>query len=263
MKGPRAWLGEFVGTFGFVTIACGSVIVATSGIAQIGLFGVATAQGLAFAVMITIFAAVSGGHLNPAVTLSAWVGRRIETADAIGYVVAQIAGALAAAGMLRGIFTEAQWRVSKIGIPAVSSGLAANRALLIEAAFTFFLVLAVWGTSIDERGPRVGGFATGLTLFTSILVIGGSTGAGLNPARFLGPALLGGGLHDWWIYVAGPAIGGIVASLYGFFFLDAQPPWARVAAPPAAEVTGIGEPAAVRKPAPRRKPAARKPTRGV
>src|SRR5439155_12060018 len=172
--------GEFVGVFSFVTMASGSVIVATSGVAQIGLFGIATAHGLALAIMVTVFAAVSGGHLNPAVTLSAWVGRRIETPDAIAYVVAQIAGALAAAGALRVIFTEAQWRVSKIGIPALGPNVGQAKGIFIEAIFTFFLVLAVWGTGIDERGAKVGGFGIGLTLFASILVAGGLTGAGLN-----------------------------------------------------------------------------------
>jgi len=257
VTGPRAWLGEFVGTFAFVTIASGSVIVGS----QIGLFGVATAHGLGLAIMVTVFAAVSGGHLNPAVTLSAWLGRKIQTADAVAYVVAQLAGALAAGGILRVVFTDMQWRGSHLGIPAVAPGLASGRALLVEAVFTFFLVLAVWGTGIDERGAKVGGFAIGLTLFASILVAGNLTGAGLNPARYLGPAIVGGHLDNWWIYIAGPAIGGIVGAVYGFLFLDAQLPWVRVPAPPLATAPDVDEPDDVpppRKPAPQRKPAPRK-----
>lgn len=260
MTGPRAWAAEFVGTFAFVVIGAGSVIVASSGLAQIGLFGVATAHGLAFAIMVTIFAATSGGHLNPAVTLSAWVGRRIESSDAAGYVVAQVLGALAGAGLLRAIFSEAQWRISKIGTPSMAAGLGDGKGLLIEAVFTFFLCLAVWGTGIDERGSKVGGFAIGLTLFVSILVAGSLTGAGLNPARFLGPAILGGGLSDWWLYVLGPAIGGIVAALYGFLFLESEWPWARVPAPPLATAPEVDEEEPVVAPPPRKRATRRNPT---
>lgn len=261
----QAWAGELIGTFGFVTIGAGSVIVATGQLADIGTLGVALAHGLGLAVMVSVFAAISGGHFNPAVTLSALIGRKIRAVDALGYVACQILGALGAALTLRVMFPEAAWRPSNLGAPGltVSSG----KGVLVEAVLTFFLVLVVWGTAIDERGPRVGGFAIGLTVMAVILGAGPLTGAALNPARYLGPAAVADQLSDWWVYFVGPGIGGIAAGLlYPTLFWGGFP-WARIGGSrhlaPASEstldVAGARKPRAARKARPAaRKPASRK-----
>jgi aquaporin Z len=181
--------------------------------------------------MVSVTAAVSGGHLNPAITLSALIGRKIRPVDALGYVACQILGALGAALTLRVVFAEAAWRPSNLGAPglAVSSG----KGVLVEAILTFFLALVVWGTAIDERGPRVGGFAIGLTVMAVILGAGPLTGAALNPARYLGPAAVADSLSDWWVYFVGPGIGAAVAGvLYPTVFWSGFP-WARVGGSPA------------------------------
>jgi MIP family channel proteins len=250
----QAWLGELVGTYGFVTIGAGAGIIAGGRVADLGLLGVAFANGIALGVMVTIFARISGGHLNPSMTLSAWLGRKIHTLDAVGYIGFQILGALGAGLTLRVIFAEAVWRPANLGAPGLGVGVSAGRGVLIEAVFTFFLALAVWATGFDDRGPRFGGFVIGLVVFVGVLVTGPLTGGAFNPARYIGPAAVANDLSDWWVYFVGPAIGATAAGLlYPTVFWDGWP-WARSAeAPDLALATESAPPA--RKP---RKPATRK-----
>src|SRR5438309_2214385 len=102
----RRFIAELIGTYGFVVIGAGSGIVAASKLGDYGLLGVAIGNGVALGTMITTFAAISGSHFNPAVTLSAWIGRKIETFEAVGYVVAQLLGAVLAGLTLKVIFLE-------------------------------------------------------------------------------------------------------------------------------------------------------------
>ena len=100
-----------------------------------------------------------------------------------------------------------------MGTPALASGITVTMGLITEMILTFFLVFVVYGTAVDKRAPQVGGLFIGLTVALDILMGGPITGAAMNPARHLGPALLGGGLNDLWLYWAGPVTGGILAAL--------------------------------------------------
>jgi aquaporin Z len=248
----KAWLAELVGTFGFITIVVASVIVAGQTLGNYGLLGIATAHGVGLAAMASAFGGTSGGHFNPAVTLSVWLGRKIETMDAVGYIVMQVAGALGAGLFLRAIYTEAQWRPSNLGTPALT--VSVGKGLLAEAVFTFIFFIVIWGTGIDNRGPKIGGLAIGFALFGVLLVDGPITGAGLNPARYLASAVVSGHYNNWWVYIAGPAIGGAVASAYSYLFMGTRLPGGTRDTPVIVE-----EPPP--PPAPRKKPAARKTTR--
>lgn len=249
-KTMQAWAGELVGTFMFVTVGAGAVVLATSGLADYGVLGIALAHAFALGGTITVFAAISGSHFNPAVTLSAWIGRKISASEALGYVASQILGALAAGVVVRTIFSRDQWSISNIGAPGVGVNISSGKAFLIEMLLTFFLCMTIWGTGIDERGPRVGGFAIGTVLGGMILAFGPLTGVGLNPARYLGPAAVAGFLDNWWVYIAGPAIGGAAAGiLYPLLFWGGSP-FARIGGSPDVAPDTVS-PAA-------RKPAARK-----
>lgn len=218
----QSWAAEFVGTFAFVTIASGSVIVATRGLTETDLLAVALAQGAGLAAVITIFASVSGAHLNPAVTLSALIGRKIRSVDALGYVASQVLGALGAGITLRVMFEEVSWRPSSIGTPALA--VSNWKGVLVEAILTFLLVLVVWGAGIEPRDSRLSGFAIGLWLVALLLAAGPLTGPALNPARFLGPAAVADDLGSWWVYVVGPGIGGAACGvLYPTLFGDGFP----------------------------------------
>jgi MIP family channel proteins len=226
-------VAEFLGTFALVFIGAGSVVIASAnGSGYVGLIGVALAHGLVLAVFISNFGHISGGHFNPAVTFAAWVGGKIETLRGASYVLAQLAGATAGAALLRWILPEQVWRNASLGATLVSHrlGITNGKAVLIEAILTFFLVITVYATAVDDRGTfkSIAGLPIGLVLVFDILIGGQLTGASMNPARSFGPALMAGKWTDFWVYLAGPVSGGIIAATaYVFVFLRSR----EVAAP--------------------------------
>jgi MIP family channel proteins len=221
-------VAELIGTLALVFIGAGAVVIATGG-AGSGLLGVALAFGLVLAVMVSAFGHISGGHFNPAVTVSAWVAGKIETGRAGVHIVAQLVGATVGALLLRWVMPEELWRNANLGATTVS-GIPSGRAILLEAILTFFLVITVFAVAIDDRGvfKSIAGLPIGLVLVFDILVGGPLTGASMNPARSFGPALVGGTWTDFWVYVIGPVVGGLIAaSVYTFLFLRTR----EVAAP--------------------------------
>ena len=211
----RAFGAEFVGTFALIFVGVGSIAMDFIAGGKVGLVGIALAHGLTIAVMASAVAAVSGGHLNPAVTVSALVVRKIEPLNAVGYVVFQCLGAIVAALLLKALLPGTALDHTAFGTPAPGPGISGGAALGIEAILTFFLVFVIFGTAIDHRAPKVGALFIGLTVSLDILAGVPLTGAAMNPARWLGPALIGGGhLGDFWIYLAGPFLGGIAAALF-------------------------------------------------
>jgi MIP family channel proteins len=182
--------------------------------------GIALAHGLALAIGITALAPFSGGHFNPAVTFGFLVTGRIPAGRAAGYVIAQLLGAFVGGFLIVKAF-PLDVRVPVFsGVPVPGSGVPVIEALWVEMILTFLLVLAVWGTAVDARAPRIGGFGIGLTVAMDILMGGVLTGASMNPARSFGPALAAGVWTSHWIYWVGPLVGGGAAALlYQNFFL--------------------------------------------
>jgi MIP family channel proteins len=227
------FVAEFLGTLALVFIGAGSVIIAIgNGGGYAGLVGVALAHGFVLATFISALGPVSGGHFNPAVTIAVWVGGKIEATRAAWYVLAQLAGAVAGAGLLRWVLPEQAWRNAFLGATLVSHrfGITTAKAILLEAILTFLLVITVYAVAVDDRGvfKSIAGLPIGLVLVFDILVGGQLTGASMNPARSLGPALVGWKWTDYWVYLVGPISGGIIAaSLYTFVFLRTR----EVAAP--------------------------------
>jgi MIP family channel proteins len=211
-----ALVAEGLGTFLFFFVGAGSVVLgdylAANGGAGPGLLGVALAHGLALAVLVSALGAVSGGHFNPAVTLAVWIMDRITPMRAGMYVVAQLVGALAAGLALKAVFADS-WQASNIGTPALGAGITPAVGIGVEAVLTALLVLAVIGTAVDARAPKIGGLAIGLAVAADILVGGPLTGAAMNPARWFGPAVAAGAYADWYVWWIGPAIGAAIAAL--------------------------------------------------
>ncbi len=215
---PQKLIAEFVGTFALVFFGVGAILAnqflrsSTSGQSGFGLLGVALAQGLAIGVMVTALGHISGGHFNPAVTIGFWVTRKLSTFDTLAYWVAQVAGAVAAASLLRMLPFDA-WGAVQLGTPDLASGISRSTGMVLEAVMTFFLVLVVFATAVDKRGAfdKVAGFAIGLTLTMGVLLGGAFTGAALNPARAFGPALISNHWTNQGIYWIGPLAGGVVA----------------------------------------------------
>lgn len=218
-------LAEVIGTFALVFIGAGSVaVLGFNGPSPQALVGIALAHGLVLAIMVSNFGHISGGHFNPAVTVGAWVVGKIETGRAMVYVLAQLAGAAAAAGILRYVLTEQIWRPTSLGATQVGHrfGISNGKALVIEAVLTFFLVITVFATAIDDEGvfKSIAGLAIGLVFTFDILMGGALTGASMNPARSFGPALVAGKWTDFWVYVIGPVGGSVIAaSVYWWAYL--------------------------------------------
>src|SRR6266545_3026785 len=182
----RRAVAEFVGTFTLIFVGGGAGIAAGSDIVAVAL-----ANGLAIGIMVTNLGHISGGHFNPAITLGFLATRRIAPSLAAVYWAAQIAGAIAAAAILRGLFPD---RVFEGAVPHVASieFFDAGKGLVVEIVLTFFLVWAVFATAVDPRGAfkSIAGLAIGLTITIDILAAGPFTGAAMNPARAFGPQLV-------------------------------------------------------------------------
>ncbi len=220
----KAVIAELVGTFLFVFVGAGAVVTASfihapgNGIA---LLIAAFANGLGLALAITIVGHVSGGHLNPAVTIALWVSQRIASSLAVAYIVAQLAGGILAGLALKAIFSTAIWSPVHMGAPSLATPqVSFGTGVLIEAILTFFLVFAVFGTAVDPRHPQIGGFGIGLVVMVDVLVGGPLTGAAMNPARAFGPAVAGNYWSNHLVYWIGPILGAIIASLiYGYILM--------------------------------------------
>ena len=208
----KALIAEFIGTFTLIFIGVGAIAADHITAGALGLTGVALAHGLAIAVMVSATAAISGGHLNPAVTIGLWTVKKIDAANAVGYVVAQCLGAIAAAFLIKMAVPAEALAMVNMGTPALGNGVSASMGLITEIILTFFLVFVVYGTAVDARAPKVGGLFIGLAVALGVLMGAPISGAAMNPARHLGPALLGGGLQNIWIYWLGPILGGILAA---------------------------------------------------
>jgi MIP family channel proteins len=215
-KALKPCVAEAIGTFALCFIGAGSICV------NAGLVGIALAHGCVLAVMISAMGHISGGHFNPAVTLGALVGEKIKPPMAAYYVVAQLAGAVAAGFLLRMVFPAVTWQAVNLGTPGLAPGVSAETGILVEIVLTFFLVLVVYGTGIDDRGTwkAIGGFGIGFTVLCDILMGGPVTGASMNPARTFGPALAAGYWDNHIVYWIGPLAGGALAGLvYGRFLI--------------------------------------------
>lgn len=230
---------ELIGTFALTFIGAGAIVV-SGWTGQPGLLGVAIAHGLALSIAVSATMAISGGHINPAVTVAMLATGRIRLGPAIAYILAQCAGATIAGFLLAFIFgglgiasleiTGSQAvEATNLGTPAFDpSSVKPMMAVIVEIALTFLLVFAVFGTAVDPRAPRIGGFGIGLTVGMDILMGGPITGAAMNPARAIGTLIGGGSVtadlwSQHWVYWVGPIIGGLLAAfVYDGVIMDRQ-----------------------------------------
>jgi aquaporin Z len=215
----RRLLAELFGTFMLVFFAAGAVLTTNFPKAGFGLLGIALAYGLTLAVGVTATMAISGGHLNPAVTAAMLAIRRIDLKTAGLYIAAQLLGAVLAAVALKMLLPGGVTKVLALGTPAITASITLGKAIAIEAFLTFFLMSAVLGTAVSPEAPKTGGFGIGLTLLIAVLFGGPLTGAALNPARAFGPALVSGQWISQGVYWVGPLLGALVAAFLWEKFL--------------------------------------------
>jgi aquaporin TIP len=222
----RRLTAEAIGTFGLVFIGA-AVVVVNGGFPNsgIGLLGIALAHAVVLSVMITATMTISGGHLNPAVTVGLLVTRRIDPISAAAYIVTQLVAAIIGAFLVKQLLPLHAVNASMLGVPVIASSVSLGQAIGIELVLTFFLVSAVFGTAVSPDAPRVGGFGIGLVLLFDILVGGPLTGAAMNPARAFGPAVVAGAWVGQLVYWIGPIAGAILAAiLWEYVLIPRTPP---------------------------------------
>jgi aquaporin Z len=207
----KKYLAEMTGTMVLVLMGCGSAVIgATSG--TLGTLGIAFAFGLAVIAMAYTIGPVSGCHINPAITLGAWIAGRIRACDALMYILFQIIGAVIGSALL--------WVIaSGMGLDGTGANMFAQGqlvpALLAEFIFTFIFVLVVLGATGEKAPAGFAGLAIGLALVLIHIVCIPITGTSVNPARSIGPALFEGGaaLGQLWLFIVAPLAGGALAAL--------------------------------------------------
>lgn len=220
----RALLAEFIGTFALIFV--GVLVIENVGGGRGSLLPVALGHGLAIACLASATAAVSGGHLNPAVTFGLLLAKRIGLADAVGYVIAQCLGGIAAG--YAALYVSLGQDPAQVGAatPALAEGISSAQGIVAEAIATFFLIFVVMGTAVDRRAPKVGALFIGLTITMGILAIGPLTGGAINPARWVGSGVPGSNLGHPEVYILGPLLGGGLAGLIYAAFLEDKAPLA-------------------------------------
>lgn len=208
---PRALIAEFIGTFALVFVGV-LAIEQFQGQAS-GLLGVALAHGLTIATMAWATASISGGHLNPAVSFALWISKKIDAVTFLGYIVAQMLGAISAAFLVTVVSPAKASDLLGHGIPSLGKDVSVPGAIILEAIATFFLLFVIFSTSFDKRQGRMAALFIGLTVTLDILAIGPYTGAAMNPARYFGPAIALNDFSGALVFVAGPLIGALLVWL--------------------------------------------------
>ena len=211
----KKYLAELIGTFILVFMGCGSAMLLGCDAAG-GHLAVALTFGLAIVATAYVIGDLSGCHINPAVSLAMLINKKLSVSEFVGYVVAQLVGAIVGAGLLK-ILTG-------LGINDLTGALGSNGvanaggfggAFVIEALLTFIFVFTILGVTSSKEKGNVAGIVIGLTL-TFVHIVGiPLTGTSVNPARSIGPALLAGGdaLSSVWVFVLAPLVGAALAAV--------------------------------------------------
>ncbi len=200
----KKYLAEFIGTFALVFCGTGSIIVDQE-FGGVGLIGIAAAFGIIITAMIYIFGNISGAHINPAVTIALYFGKKMPRNEVLGYIIAQILGAFLASAILLLMFPSNKILGSTLPIGGVTE------SIVIEIIMTFFMMLTILGITARKEYSNLVGLVIGLTVTGIIFMAGPISGGSFNPARSIAPAVLSGNVSSLWIYLIFPTIGTIMA----------------------------------------------------
>ncbi|EUJ30624.1 aquaporin [Listeria sp. SHR_NRA_18] len=213
---------EFIGTFVLVLFGTGTAVLG-GGIEGIGTLGIAMAFGLSIVAMAYSIGTISGCHVNPAVSVAMFLNKRISGSELVGYVVAQVAGAIVGSVTLLSFLNLSDMSTKNLGQNGFGN-IGAGGAFLVEAILTFVFVLVIIVVTGKKGNPAFAGLVIGLTLVLIHLLGIPLTGTSVNPARSIGPALFAGGeaLSQLWVFIVAPIVGGLVAAIVGKFAMDSE-----------------------------------------
>ena len=208
----KKYIAECIGTAVLTLLGCGTAVFVGCG-EPAGVVATAIAFGLSVVAMAYTVGAISGCHINPAITFAVALSGRMSWKDACGYWCGQVVGGIVGAAILFAICKVAG--VEMGGANGVANAGGPWGAVLVEVVATFIFVLVVLGTTDEKKGAgNLAGLAIGLTLILVHLVCINLTGTSVNPARSIGPALFVGGqaLKDLWVFIVAPLVGGGLAA---------------------------------------------------
>lgn len=218
----KKYLCEFIGTAVLVLMGCGTAVVSGGNLVATSL-----AFGLSIIAMAYVIGNISGCHVNPAVSLAMLINKKMSIKEFIGYVIAQVIGAFAGAGILYFILSSTEAGVVGLGTNGFGAESAMNLnlagALIVEIVLTFIFIYTILGVTSDEKKSAVAGIVIGLTL-TFVHLIGiNLTGTSVNPARSLAPAVIMGeeALKQVWLFIVAPFIGAVI-SAFTFKYLNKE-----------------------------------------
>lgn len=202
----RKYAAEFFGTFALVFAGTGAIVIDGVSNHSITHVGVALTFGLVVLANIYALGDISGAHLNPAVTLGFFVARRLPGREVAPYIAAQLLGALAASGVMRALFpTDASLGATR---PAGSE----MQSFVLEVVLTWFLMLVILNVSTGAKEKGItAGIAVGAVIALEAMFAGPISGASMNPARSLAPAVVSGNLTSLWVYLVAPVLGALLA----------------------------------------------------
>jgi len=228
MSSVKKYVAELIGTFALVLFGCGTAVIAGD---KVGFAGVSLAFGFAVLIMAYSIGGISGCHVNPAVTISMLVARKIGVKDTIGYIIMQCIGAIIAAAVILAIASgRPDYSVLENGLAqngygtGSPGGYSLGVCFIAEVVLTFLFLIVIFGSTSKLAPQGFAGIPIGIAL-TSIHLIGiPITNTSVNPARSLGPAIFAGGaaLSQLWLFIVAPIMGGIIAAIVWKFFFEKE-----------------------------------------
>ena len=203
----KKYIAEFIGTFCLIFFGTGAMVVESIH-PNIGVFGIAVAWGVVVMTMIYAFGETSGAHINPAVTIGFAIAKRFDKKEVLPYIISQLLGAIFASTLLKIIFPD----LELYGNTIPSNGWV--QSFILELIMTFVLMLVILKVSSGSKETgTMAAIAIGGVVLIEALVFGPITGASMNPARSISPALLSGNITDLWLYIVAPISGALLAVL--------------------------------------------------
>jgi aquaporin NIP len=204
----KKWCAELIGTFALVFAGTGAIVINGASGGAITHVGVAFTFGLVVLAMIYTVGDISGAHLNPAVSIGFWMARRMPGREVLPYIASQVIGAITASGLMRLLFPESQL------LGATLPKGPESQSFVLETVLTFLLMLCILNVSTGAKEKGItAGIAVGAVIALEAMFAGPISGASMNPARSLAPAVVSGHLEHLWIYVVAPPVGAWLAML--------------------------------------------------
>ena len=204
----KKYLAEFLGTFALVFCGTGAIIINEHTGGQIGHIGIAITFGLIVTAMIYSFGDISGAHFNPVVTVGFWAAKRLNKKELVPYISAQLTGAFIATAILKLLFPD------NVNLGTTLPSGSVMQSFILEIILTFILVLVIISTSQGSKEAGImAGIAIGFTVLLEAMFAGPISGASMNPARSIAPAVVSGNVQFLWIYLAAPFIGAVLSAI--------------------------------------------------